>query len=151
MAGHVLELTPVTVGLHDMLRNALGIDYKVEVGEAPRDAQIVDNQLVYPYAVIYPFPTFLVYGDLAHPDSGGSIAYQITSVGRTDDSAGIMADRVRRMILERTASGSFVNPISAGGSMKVIDRRLGQAGALTATAGLWSGVDLYYLEVQAYA
>jgi len=150
MTAFILERSPVTVGLRDMLRAALGVDYKVEYGESPRDIVFdAQNRLVHPYAVIYQFSSFDFYGSLAHPDDGASLLYQITSVGRTDESAGVMSDRVRRAILERTASGSFTNQINAGDSMTVISRRQREAGMLVAESGLWNAHDLYDLEVQA--
>lgn len=151
MGAFIIERSPVVTGLVDMLRGALA-PQKVEFGESPRDI-VVDSlgRLVEPYVVIYQFPSFDAWGDLAHPESGASILFQITCVGRTDESARVMADRVRRAILERTAAGSFINPISAGASMTIINRMQREMGTLTAESGLWNAHDLYDLEVQAHA
>lgn len=151
MVAFLIERTPVTSGLRDMLRINLGSNYKVEVGESPRDIVLdANNQLVHPYAVINPWPSLVVYGDLAHPESGARLSYQITSVGRTDESAGILADRIRRSVLERAVNGSFSNAIPAGGSMTVTGRWQRELGLLTAAGGLWNVHDLFDLEVEAH-
>jgi hypothetical protein len=62
-----------------------------------------------------------------------------------------MSDRIRRALLERTTSGSFINPINAGASMTVIGRRQREIGSLSPESGLWNAHDLYDLEVQAHA
>jgi hypothetical protein len=158
MVAFVLERTPVTSGLLTMLRSwlvgkgASGRDLKIEIGETPRDPFVdAQNKLVDPYAVIYPWPSLRSYGDLAHPESGATLSYQITSVGRTDESAGFMSDLIRRGILERLDSGSFTRALAAGASMTVTGRWVREVGMLTSEAGLWNVHDLYDLEVQAHA
>jgi hypothetical protein len=146
----ILERVPVTTGLLSMLRTFTG--NKGEVGEAPRDIVLnEDGQLIDPYFVVYPIPSLNVWGDMAHPEAGARLSYQITSVGRTDESAGIMADRVRLGILERANSGSFARAIATGVSVTVIDRALREMGFLTPEAGRWTIYDTFDLEVQAHA
>lgn len=162
MTNFIIERAPVTTGLRNMLLAYFvdggtgATDLQVAVGEAPRNLnKDADNQLVDPYAIIYPITSQTLYvpgifrGTLANPDSGATLAYQITSVGRTDRSAQIMADRVRRAILERAPNGSFIRTISAGASMTVIHRTNREIGLSLPDAGVWSAVDLYELEVQA--
>lgn len=162
MSNFIVERTPVTVGLRDMLLAYFvdggtgATDLQVAVGEAPRNLnKDVNNQLIDPYAIIYPITSQTIYvpgvyrGTLANPDSGATLAYQITSVGRTHTSAQIMADRIRRAILERGPNGSFLRAISAGASMTVIHRTNREIGLSLPDAGVWSAVDLYELEVQA--
>jgi hypothetical protein len=150
MTAFILERVPVTAGLLSMLRSFTA--NKGEIGEAPRDVVVnEDGQLIDPYFVIYPIPSLNLWGDMAHPESGARLSYQITSVGRTDESAGIMADRIRRGVLERSGSGSFARSISAGVSMSVIDRALREMGFLTPEAGRWTIYDTFDLEVQAHA
>lgn len=158
MSQYILERAPITAGLKAMLQNwtaAKGTnntDMLGEVGEAPRGlVKTSDGKLINPYWIIYPMPTFEPYGDLAHPESGARLAYQITSVGRTDESCQIMSDLIRRGILERSATGEFVRAIAAGASMSVIDRRAFEFGFLTPEAGRWTIYDTYILEVQAHA
>lgn len=157
MAQFLIERTLVTTGLRDMLRTHFtgagtgGTDLVGEVGEAPRNLNKNSNGLLIdPYWILFPMPTALGFGDLAHPESNGRLPYQLTSVGRTDESAGIMADLIRRAILERDGSGSFVRAISAGASMSVIDRSQREIGFLTPEAGLWNVHDTFDLEVQAH-
>lgn len=154
MTAYLIERHPVTQGLAALLATYLDPFAQVGVGEAPRDLTYdSQNRLANPYCVVYALPTLGIgaWGDLAHPDSGGRLTYQVTSVGRTDDSAGITADRVRRGLLERATNGAFVRSISAGASMTVVDRWQGELGMLVPDAGLWNVHDLFNLEVQAGA
>lgn len=161
MSNYIIERNPVANGLLQMLRafNA-GItgpvgnkrDIKGEIGEAPRDLHLdSDKRLIDPYWIIYPMPSFGSYGSLEHPDDGARLSFQITSVGRTDDSATITSDRIRRAILERTDTGSFVRAINAGASMTVIGRMQREFGFAQLDSGRWTIVDTYDLEVQAHA
>jgi hypothetical protein len=154
----VIERHPVTIGLRDMLRTFLlgkgssARDLRIESGESPRDLLYDDkNRLVDPYAIIYPVQSLNLYGDYANPQSSATLSYQITSVGRTDDSAGIMSDLVRRGVTERAASSTFVRSISAGASMTVTDRRIRELGMMFPDAGLYNVHDIFDLEVQAHA
>jgi hypothetical protein len=151
MVAGIIERSPVTNGLRDLLRGALGVNNKVDVGEAPRDIEL-DGQgkLIHPYAVINAWPSLVVYGSLELPESGARLTYQVTSVGRTDESAQVLADRIRRVVLERLANGSFRYSLIAGGSMTVTDRSQRELGLLTAAGGLWNVHDLFDLEVQAH-
>ena len=162
MANFLIERNPVTTGLKTMLNTHFtgggtgGTNLKIGVGAAPLDLlKDANNQLVDPYAIIYPLPSQTIYspgmfrGTLAHPDSGATLIYQITSVGRTDQSAQIMADRVRRAVMERGTNGQFLRSISVGASMAIIHRTNREIGLAQPSEGLWQVVDLYELEVQA--
>lgn len=158
MTAFIIDRAPVTTGLLAMLRTYLtgagsgGTNFKGEIGEAPRDLNLnEDGQLVDPYFIIYPIAVLSSWGDLAHPESGARLSYQITSVGRTDESTGILADKIRRGILERLDSGAFARAISAGVSMTVIDRAIREYGFLTPETGRWTLYDTFDLEVQAHA
>lgn len=152
MVAGIIERSPVTTGLRDTLRGGLGVNNKVDVGEAPRDI-LKDDQgrLTHPYAVINAWPSLVTYGSLELPDSGARLTYQVTSVGRTDESAQVLADRIRRVVLERHANGSFRYPISAGGSMTVTGRWQRELGLMIPAGGLWNVHDLFDLEVEANA
>lgn len=150
MVAGIIERSPVTNGLRDLLRGSLGVNYKVDVGEAPRDIEFdAQGRLIHPYAVINPWPSQHVYGSLELPESGARLSYQVTSVGRTDESAQVLADRIRRVVLERLANGSFRYALSVGVSMIVTDRTQRELGLLTPAGGLWNVHDLFDLEVQA--
>lgn len=160
MVAHLVERSPVTEGLETMLASFFvglgeaGSDLQIRIGEAPKPEDLLRDdrgKLINPYAIIYPWPSVGLYGTMAYPESGARLLYEITSVGRTDNSAGIMADRVRRGVLERASNGSFVRTIPAGASMTVIDRAQAEIGLAVPQAGLWNVHDVFALEVQADA
>ncbi|MFE3182768.1 hypothetical protein ACFXKR_18130 [Streptomyces violascens] len=59
-----------------------------------------------PYTVLYPLGGPVGGAPLADASEDAILVYQLTSVGGRVDQAEWMADRVRRVVLERTASGA---------------------------------------------
>lgn len=91
-----------------------------------------------PYSIVYP----VLGGDSegpawVEPDAIFHFHYQISSVGVTRRQAEWLADRVRRVMLERDGGGRFVTAIAPTG-MSVLDRRI----AFT-PAGVEREVSLY--------
>ncbi|MFI6469844.1 hypothetical protein ACIBL5_06200 [Streptomyces sp. NPDC050516] len=59
-----------------------------------------------PYTVLYPLGGQVGGAPLADVSEDAILVYQLTSVAERADQAEWMADRVRRAVLERTASGA---------------------------------------------
>lgn len=141
----IVARAPITRGLVNLLKN--GSAWQVASSEAPQD--IVRNAetglLIKPYAVVYALPSTNVWGSLQEPEEAATLAYQVTSVGRTDDHAQALSDLLRKRILDRLPSGEFTNPLPG-----VIERRQTEFGLAERTGGdLAQVVDIFDLEVHA--
>jgi hypothetical protein len=154
----VIARSPVTEGYRAMLLAALagqgsdGRNLYVEVGSSPQDDDLVFNDkglLIDPYSIIYPLTGVNLRGTLGKPERAAPLMYQVTSVGRTRQSAQIQADRIRVITVTHAPGGAFLHPLDAGLSMVVSDRRTSEIGVAEAIEGLWQVADTYVLEVQA--
>jgi hypothetical protein len=154
----VIARSPVTEGLKAMLLDALagaaseGRDLFVEIGSAPEAILLEltdDGKLVDPYGIIYPLPSVGVRGTLGNPERSAPLSYQVTSVGRTAQSAQVMADLIRPAVTSHLSGGAFLHPIDAGAGMVVCGRRCIEIGQALASNGLWQVDDTYVLDVQA--
>ncbi|MFD7169749.1 hypothetical protein [Streptomyces violascens] len=77
---------------------------------------VVDGKpAVVPYTVLYPLGGPVGGAPLADVSEDAVLIYQLTSVAGRTDQAEWMADRVRRAVLERTASGARRCPLDVPG------------------------------------
>jgi hypothetical protein len=109
----VLDRAPVDVVVKAAL--AAGTSRQVELMRAP-DAPLL------PYAVLYPLHIAWRRGSMAYPDQLIGLVYQVTSVGMREDQAQQMADRVRNVMLGRTAAGAYAYNISNPTGVVIFDR-----------------------------
>lgn len=153
----VIDRAPITSGLKAMLLAALsgaatdGRNLYVEVGSAPAESLLfkdAQGKLIDPYGIVYPITGVEFHGSLGQPDRAGALPYQLTWVGRTYQSAQVIADLGRHAVLDRTANGSFLHPLTAGASMVISDRRQSEIGTAEPSEGLWQVVDTYALQVE---
>jgi hypothetical protein len=154
----VIARSPVDLGLKALLLAAhatagtAGRPLHTEIGSAPDAALLVrtdDGKLIDPYTILYPIASLGVRGTLGQPERSAPLMYQVTAVGRTHQSAQIMADLNRIGITSRVPGGAFLHPLDAGLSMVVSGRRTSELGTAEAVEGLWQVADTYVLEVQA--
>jgi hypothetical protein len=68
-----------------------------------------------PYTVLYPLGGQIGGAPLADASEDAVLVYQLTSVGGRADQVEWMADRGRRAVLERTASGARRYPLAVPG------------------------------------
>lgn len=156
MTLHVIDHLGPTRDLFNLLRDNLageataGRDVLVGLGGAP-DGILLDSQdrLIDPYVMIYPLPSAWIYGSLEYPEDGANLIYQVTSVGRTYDGCLITADKVRRIIVERNANGSYAYPTPPNPGTTIVRRRQRAFGQLEPEVGRWRSDNTYDLEVQA--
>lgn len=143
----IIARSPVTEGYKAML---LAAGLNVEIGSAPL-ALVKDDQgnLVDPYSIIYPITAATLRGTLGQPERSAPLPYQVTSVGRTAQSAQAQADNVRAATTDRVPGGAFLHPLDPGLQMMVSDRRTSEIGTAEPSEGLWQVVDTYTIEVQA--
>lgn len=154
----VIARSPVDLGFKAMLlaaHAAAGTDGRplyTEIGSAPAGHLLVktdDGKLIDPYTILYPIGAVGIRGTLGQPERSAPLMYQLTSVGRTYQSAQVMADLNRAAVIARAPGGVFLHPLDAGLSMVVSDRRNNEIGTPEPSEGLWQVADTYVLEVQA--
>jgi len=76
-----------------------------------------------PYSVVFTIPGGGYWGPgLSAPDSNADFTYQVDSVGFSRSQAEWLADRVRRSILARTATGAFQVAIADPAGWRIADR-----------------------------
>lgn len=76
-----------------------------------------------PYCVLYSIPGGGFWGaGLVAPDADADFVYQVDSVGLKRNQAEWLADRVRRSMLARSASGAFQVTLTPPTGLKVADR-----------------------------
>lgn len=100
-----------------------------------------------PYAILYAIPGGGAWGPpLFDHTQGGIAVYQATYVGQRRDQVETLRDRLRRVVLGRTATGTYLTAISPAG-LAVIDRDLDADAGVSSDAGhlLWTAVDRYRL------
>ena len=77
----------------------------------------------HPYSVLYSIPGGGFLGAaLVAPDADADFVYQVDSVGVRRDQTEWLADRVRRSMLARTASGAFQVSLLSPAGLKIADR-----------------------------
>lgn len=134
----ILPRKELTKALRAALAAATGRPFGT--GKAPSGAK--------PYGILYPISGGGFSGPpLANPDEDATCIYQVTCVGIKVDSVEWLADRVRRTILGRGATGEFISPIAAPAGWAIIDRRpdTGPGGVDAAKEALYQQADRYAL------
>ncbi|WP_399932182.1 hypothetical protein [Streptomyces kanamyceticus] len=87
-----------------------------------------------PYSVLYPLESRYTGAPLGDKTEDAHLVYQVTVVADREDQAEWLADRVRRAVLAREASGQWVYQIEAPGTdvwarQLLLDDGLEEAGA----------------------
>ena len=99
--------------------------------ETERPVGVVDmpDAATVPYAIVYPVDDVLSGPPLWDPFADTEFTFQVTSVGERWDQARWMADRVRRVLLDRV-NGEFFDDPGLVGNALVINRDFVDAGGV---------------------
>ncbi|MEV6942994.1 hypothetical protein AB0N07_13535 [Streptomyces sp. NPDC051172] len=95
-----------------------------------------------PYTILYPLGGPVGGAPLADTSEDAELVYQLTSVAGRTDQAEWMADRGRRAILERTASGDWRYPLDVS-KVEVWARELDSDEGTDTTANVATSVQRY--------
>ncbi|GGU44125.1 hypothetical protein GCM10010289_75990 [Streptomyces violascens] len=119
----MIDRGPLTAAVQDLLARATG--RPCGLGELP----LVDGEPAeLPYAVLYPLGGTPAATPFVDSWAEATLTYQVTVVARRMDQAEWLADRVRRAVLQRTASGAWVNGLEASGLYVWARRQLADDG-----------------------
>lgn len=94
---------------------------QVGVQDMPEDATV-------PYAIVYPVQTDMTGPPFWDPFADTEFQFQVTSVGERWDQARWMADKVRRVVLDRANGVYLENPAITGHN--VVNRDFVDAGGI---------------------
>jgi hypothetical protein len=108
----------LTDALKDMLETATG--NPVGVTRIPQD--INGTHVERPYSIIFPMKNSSYSGPaFCNVAADGYFSFQIKCVGSRPDQTEWLADKVREAILDRDATGAFVEPLTVA-DLTVMDR-----------------------------
>lgn len=106
----MIDRAPVTEALQDLIVKATG--RPCGLGKLPL---MNGKPTEVPYTVLYPLGGSVGGAPLADSSEDAALVYQLTSVAGRADQAEWMADRGRRAVLERGASGVWLFPLDVPG------------------------------------
>ncbi|MCX4666453.1 hypothetical protein OG453_07195 [Streptomyces sp. NBC_01381] len=106
----MIDRTPVSKALMDLIAKATG--RPCGLGQLPL---VNGKPAEVPYTVLYPLGGSVGGAPLADSSEDAELVYQLTSVAGRGDQAEWMADRGRRAVLERGASGAWLFPLDVLG------------------------------------
>ncbi|MEV4502564.1 hypothetical protein [Streptomyces klenkii] len=137
----MIDRAPVTEAVRAMLSKAVG--KPCGVGALPT---VNGNPASLPYLVLYPLGGEVDGAPLGDRSEDAHLVYQVTVVAGRTDQAEWVADRTRRALLDRVATGEWAHPLAVP-SGRVWGRALiADDGADPSSAG--EGVVTYALRVQ---
>jgi hypothetical protein len=123
----VVERSPLVTKVRAVIR---ADGWRCETGRPPTPAsgEVAPRT---PYVILYPIDGGGFSGPpLGAPDNVATFTIQATSVGETAGQAEMMADRVRRLLLGRNATGYLINLDDADSGQKVRGRWSEGAGSI---------------------
>ena len=113
---------PVTSALLAALRTS---GFAIGDHEAP--VPVPDDE---PYSILDHIPGGWAWGAaLVDHTAGAALVYQTSTIGQRRDQAQALDDRLRELVLGRTAGGAYVTPITPVG-LVVVDRDLDAFGGV---------------------
>lgn len=108
-----------------------------------------------PYIVVHPIESGSFEAEsggslgppMTAPEADAALEYDVTSVGKDRRQAGWVADRARRVMTGRTATGALVVPLVVEGHHEMDRSSAGPIGAVTLLSGVYQAVDSYRVTV----
>jgi len=122
----VLSRLPLDTAFVAMLRNNLGKDVYYGDSDDPHSG-VPPEDATLPYAVVYSITGGAFYApSLTGAQNDAEFLFQVTCVGGTSAQAAWLDDKVRDIILGRTATGAFTTPLTPAGM--TVNERESQTG-----------------------
>ncbi|MEU1307820.1 hypothetical protein ABZ419_02835 [Streptomyces cinnamoneus] len=137
----MIDRAPVTEAVRSMLGKAVGMP--CGVGALPTTA---GNPASLPYLVLYPMGGDVGGAPLGDRSEDAHLVYQVTVVAGRTDQAEWVADRARRVILDRVATGEWAHPLVIPGGRVWGRALIADDGADPSSAG--EGVVTYALRIR---
>lgn len=131
-----------------MVDTGLGFSYKVEMVNAPDGVYDQAGKVREGHVIVSPIAS--ASGESSMNDEFELVAYeyQTSSVATTRQAAEWLSDRVRLIMVGRSASGAFLFPITPVSGGSVCDRRVALFGGVTSDApGVFTVQDSFYVIV----
>ncbi|WP_116211600.1 DUF3168 domain-containing protein [Streptomyces olivoreticuli] len=137
----MINRAPVTEAVRAMLSEAVG--KSCGVGALPT---VGGTPVLLPYLVLYPLGGDFDGALLGDRSEDAHLVYQVTVVASRTDQAEWVADRVRRALLDRAATGEWVHPLVVPGGRVWGRALIADDGTDPSSAG--EGVVTYALRIR---